>query len=60
MVLPIESANHKSTLGVLVAGLSPRRNLDENYKGFLNLVAMQMAAVLGNAKYICHVTRVYF
>jgi PAS domain-containing protein len=36
--------------GVLIAGLSPRRGLDDRYRGYLELVAEHIAAALGNAR----------
>jgi signal transduction histidine kinase len=46
--LPIAPSGHQATSGVLVAGLSPLRGLDAGYRGFLDLVAGQLAASLGN------------
>jgi PAS domain S-box-containing protein len=36
--------------GVLIAGLSPRRGLDDRYRSFLELVAERIATALGNAR----------
>jgi len=36
--------------GVLIAGISPRRGLDDRYRGFLELVAAHIATALGNAR----------
>lgn len=48
IVLPLKSAG-KDPAGVLVAGISPRRPLDEGYRDFLNLVAGQVAGALADA-----------
>ncbi|HEX3766520.1 MAG TPA: PAS domain-containing protein [Kofleriaceae bacterium] len=37
-------------LGVLIAGVSPRRGLDDRYRGFLELAAAQVATALGSAR----------
>jgi signal transduction histidine kinase/DNA-binding response OmpR family regulator len=49
LVLPVARAGG-SPYGVLVAGLSPRRPLDEGYRGFLALVADHVASVIANAR----------
>ncbi len=36
--------------GVLVAGVNPRRRLDEAYRGFFDLIAGHMAAAVSNAR----------
>ncbi len=40
----------RSPAGVLVAGLNPRRSLDDDYRGFLDLVARQIATAIANAR----------
>jgi signal transduction histidine kinase len=48
ILLPLAGAGRVH--GVLIAGLSPRRGLDDRYRGFLELVAGQIATALGNAR----------
>ncbi len=50
LVLPIARAGADHPYGFLVAGLSARRNLDDGYRGFLGLVADQIATAIGNAR----------
>jgi signal transduction histidine kinase/ActR/RegA family two-component response regulator len=49
-VLPIQGPSSSESSAVLVAGLSPRRPLDDSYRGFLDLVAGQFAAALADAQ----------
>jgi PAS domain-containing protein len=48
ILLPLASSGRLH--GVLIAGLSPWRGLDDRYRGFLELVAGQIATALGNAR----------
>jgi signal transduction histidine kinase len=48
--VPIAHAGRGEALGVLVAGISPRRAYDGRYQDFLTLVASQIAAVVTNAQ----------
>jgi signal transduction histidine kinase len=50
MVLPISRPGGGNPFGFLVAGLSPRLALDDDYRGFLGLVADQIAISVGNAR----------
>src|SRR5581483_506404 len=50
VVLPIAQAGQERPAGVLVAGVSPRRALDDEYRGFLDLVAGQLAAAIADAR----------
>jgi len=50
MVLPISRPGGDNPFGFLVAGLSPRRALDDDYRGFLGLVADQIATSVGSAR----------
>jgi len=49
VVLPLGPADGEG-LGVLVAGVSPNRVLDAEYRAFLELVAEQLTGVLGTAR----------
>jgi signal transduction histidine kinase len=49
LVLPIPSSNITAPLGVLIAGISPNRALDEGYKSFYELLAGQISISLRNA-----------
>jgi signal transduction histidine kinase/CheY-like chemotaxis protein len=48
-ILPIAVAG-EAPLGFLVAGVSPRRPLDDGYRDFLRLVASNIAAVVSTAR----------
>ena len=50
VVLPIAQAGQERPAGVLVAGVSPRRELDDAYRGFLDLVAGQLASGIVDAR----------
>src|SRR4051794_21931111 len=50
VVLPLNATAGDERLGVLVAGVSPNRALDADYRTFLELVAGQFVAALGNAR----------
>ncbi len=47
---PIAPAGQTGKAGVLIAALNPFRLFDESYQGFINLVAGQIAASIGNAQ----------
>jgi PAS domain S-box-containing protein len=49
VVLPIASAGDTGRTGILIAGLNPFRLYDDNYAGFLDLAAGQIAAAITNA-----------
>jgi len=49
LALPIPSSNITAPLGVLIAGISPSRALDEAYKSFYELLAGQVSVSLRNA-----------
>ncbi len=49
-VLPIAASGETGRAGVLIVGLSPFRLFDGGYRGFLNLVAGQIAAAIANAQ----------
>ena len=48
-LLPIAASGRDKPAGVLVVGLNPYRLYDDTYRGFLGLVAGQIAAVVANA-----------
>ena len=48
-VLPITRPGQARPYGFLVAGINPRRALDEDYHGFLELAAAHVATALTNA-----------
>ena len=50
VVLPIASSGEAGRAGVLVVGLNPFRLYDDNYAGFLDLAARQVAAAIANAE----------
>jgi PAS domain S-box-containing protein len=50
VVAPIAPSGHAGQAGLLVAGLSPFRLFDDGYRGFIELVAAQIAASFGNAR----------
>ena len=50
VLLPLTAAAGDERLGVLLAGVSPNRVLDGEYRTFLDLVAGQFVGALGNAR----------
>ncbi|HEU5072828.1 MAG TPA: GAF domain-containing protein, partial [Polyangiaceae bacterium] len=50
VVLPIIAAASSVPPGVLIVGLNPFRLFDDDYRGFLDLVARQIADGIGNAQ----------
>jgi len=50
LVLPIASPGQEGAAGVLIVGLSPHLELDESYRGFLGLVAGQLATAISTAR----------
>jgi signal transduction histidine kinase len=51
LVVPIASAVHTAGLsGFLVAGLSPRRALDDEYRDFFELLAAKITTAVGHAR----------
>ena len=49
MVLPLSRPGAQHPYGVLVAGVSPRRALDDRYRGFFELAADHIATGISNA-----------
>jgi PAS domain S-box-containing protein len=50
LVVPIASPGQERPAGLLVAGIIARRALDDDYQGFLELVAGQIASALADAR----------
>ena len=50
LVLPVSGRGATSAAAVLVAGISPRRELNDSYWGFLELLARQFGAALADAR----------
>jgi signal transduction histidine kinase len=51
IVLPIaKPGQNGGTAGALVAGINPRRALDDTYRGFFDLVAGHLATAVSNAR----------
>jgi signal transduction histidine kinase len=50
VVLPLAAPGQSAPAGFLVAGVSPRRALDADYAGFLDLVAGHVATAVANAR----------
>jgi signal transduction histidine kinase/CheY-like chemotaxis protein len=56
-VLPIMPSGETGRAGILITGLSPFRLFDDDYAGFLNLIAGQIAAAIANAEAYEHERR---
>ena len=50
IVVPIAPSGQTGKSGILIAGLNPFRLFDDNYRGFIDLVAAQIAASIANAQ----------
>lgn len=50
LVLPLISSSQERRAGLLVAGVSPCRALDDSYRGFLELIAAQVTTAATNAR----------
>ncbi|MBW4631902.1 MAG: response regulator [Iphinoe sp. HA4291-MV1] len=50
LVMAIASSSQTAPLGVLVAGVSPNRALDEGYNSFYELLAAQVSVAIRNAQ----------
>ena len=50
LLLPITASGETGHVGVLIVGLNPFRLYDDNYAGFLDLAARQVAAAIANAE----------
>ncbi len=50
LALPISQPTGEHPAGVIVVGVSPRRYLDDGYRGFFDLVAGQVATAVADAR----------
>ena len=50
LVLPIAASGYGKPTGFLVAGLSPRRVIDTEYRSFLDLIAGHISTAVANAR----------
>ncbi len=50
LVLPIAASGYGKPTGFLVAGLSPRRVVDAEYRSFLDLIAGHVSTAIANAR----------
>ena len=50
VLVPIVASDHKSLIGTLIAGISPRRAFDENYRNFFNLVTSLISSAIVNTQ----------
>ena len=50
IAVPIAASGQTGKAGILITGLNPFRLFDDNYKGFIDLVAAQIAASIANAQ----------
>lgn len=50
LVLPLTVSGQTQLAGFLVVGISPRRKFDDDYRGFFELVANQVATAIANAR----------
>ncbi|QJW93546.1 PAS domain-containing sensor histidine kinase [Frigoriglobus tundricola] len=50
VVLPVHKSGQHALAGFFVAGISPRRPLDDGYRGFLDLLVGQVATAVASAR----------
>lgn len=50
VVLPITQPGYDRPAGFLIVGVSPRRTLDDDYRGFFELLASHIATAIANAR----------
>ena len=50
VALPLRASGQDRLAGFLIAGVSPRRPLDDQYRGFFDLLASQIATAIANAR----------
>src|SRR5919202_527101 len=49
LVIPIAQSGKAQRRGLLVVGISPRREFDDDYQGFFDLIASNVATAIANA-----------
>ena len=50
LVLPVTGAAQAAPIGCLVVAASPRRRIDDSYRGFFELIAGHLASAIANAR----------
>jgi len=50
LVLPVALAGQEQCAGILITGISPRHALDEEYRGFFELIVGQVATAVANVR----------
>ena len=50
LVLPVQRQGSLACVALLIVGVSPRRALDDSYRGFFDLIAAQFAAAIVDAQ----------
>ncbi|MGA9768451.1 MAG: ATP-binding protein, partial [Blastocatellia bacterium] len=50
IALPLAKAGHEALAGFLVAGISPRLDFNDDYRGFVGLMAGHIATAIANAR----------
>jgi signal transduction histidine kinase len=50
LVLPLAAVGESRCSGILLAGVSPRRDLDVEYRGFFDLIARRISAAIADAR----------
>jgi PAS domain S-box-containing protein len=50
LVLPVRRQGSIASVALLIVGISPRRALDDSYRGFFDLIAAQFAAAIVDAQ----------
>ncbi len=50
MLIPIRASGQDGPAGFLIAGVSPRRPLDDQYRAFFDLLSSQIATTIANAR----------
>ena len=50
IIMPIGASGQDRATGFLVAGVSPRRPLDDQYRGFFDLLTTQISTTVANAR----------
>ena len=50
LLLPLQDAGREGLAGFLIAGISPRRPIDDAYRSFMTLIAGQIATAIADAQ----------